>query len=246
MQHYLLFFVYLLHSYAYANNTFFKLGLSLFLADEDLSVAVTGFDEIINGPFKNFVSLSNQIGGDVATQVAMVSQAFNLERSFVALASKSKQPSDGDMAKLLAPTANKISEITEYRNKNRRSDFFNHLSAISESIAALGWVQVVRVHEILTSYSLYRLTNYVKIIFQKPAPSPFVKEMNDAGQFYANRVLKDFKEKDKKHVEWTKAWSATLAELQAYVKQHHTTGLVWNPKGGDAMSSAAPAGKQNI
>ena len=68
--------------------------------------------------------------------------------------------------------------------------------------------------------------------------------MNDAGQFYTNRVLKDWKEKDKTHVEWTKAWNATLAELVAYVKQTHTTGLVWNPKGGDAKAlggtSAAP------
>jgi len=62
--------------------------------------------------------------------------------------------------------------------------------------------------------------------------------MNDAGQFYTNRVLKDWKDKDKKHVEWTKAWVATLAELQVYVKDHHTTGLVWNPKGVDAKSLA--------
>ncbi len=31
--------------------------------------------------------------------------------------------------------------------------------------------------------------------FQSPAPAPFVKEMNDAGQFYTNRVLKEWKEK---------------------------------------------------
>lgn len=48
--------------------------------------------------------------------------------------------------------------------------------------------------------------------------------MNDAGQFYTNRVLKDWKEKDKRHVDWVKAWVQTLTELQAFVKQHHTTG----------------------
>lgn len=56
--------------------------------------------------------------------------------------------------------------------------------------------------------------------------------MNDAGQFYTNRVLKDWKEKDKKHVEWVKSWVQTLSELQKFVKQHHTTGLVWSGKGG--------------
>lgn len=62
--------------------------------------------------------------------------------------------------------------------------------------------------------------------------------MGDAGQFYTNRVLKDWKEKNKSHVEWTKAWIATLGEMAAYVKQYHTTGLVWNPKGGDAKAIA--------
>jgi hypothetical protein len=32
-------------------------------------------------------------------------------------------------------------------------------------------------------------------LFQPSTPAPYVKEMNDAGQFYTNRVLKDWKEK---------------------------------------------------
>ena len=64
-----------------------------------------------------------------------------------------------------------IEGITNLREKNRQSEFFNHLSAISESIGALGWIAV------------------------SPAPSPFVKDMNDAAQFYTNRVLKDWREK---------------------------------------------------
>ena len=69
-----------------------------------------------------------------------------------------------------------------------------------------------------------------------PAPGPFVKEMNDAGQFYTNRVLKDWRDKSKAHVEWTKAWIQTLSEMQKFVKEFHTTGLVWNAKGVEAKS----------
>lgn len=107
---------------------------------------------------------------------------------------------------LLSPTSEKISSIQQYREKNRASPFFNHLSAISESIPALGWVAV------------------------SPTPAPYVKEMNDAGQFYTNRVLKEWKEKDKTHVDWCRAWVQLLSDLQAYVKQFHTTGLVWSGK----------------
>ena len=78
-----------------------------------------------------------------------------------------------------------------------------------------------------------------------PAPAPFILEMNHAGQFYTNRVLKDWKEKSHVHVEWVKSWLQTLTELQSYVKQFHTTGLVWNKAGEDALTvantkSAAP------
>lgn len=63
--------------------------------------------------------------------------------------------------------------------------------------------------------------------------------MNDAGQFYTNRVLKEWKEKDKKHVDWVKSWVQTLTELQQFVKQYHTTGLVWSGKG--APPSGGPS-----
>lgn len=54
--------------------------------------------------------------------------------------------------------------------------------------------------------------------------------MNDAGQFYTNRVLKEWKEKDATHVEWCRSWIQTLTELQQYIKQYHTTGIVWAGK----------------
>jgi adenylyl cyclase-associated protein len=125
---------------------------------------------------------------------------------------------------LQKPMADKMVEIENFREKGRRCDYFNHLSAISESIPALGWINMA------------------------PTPAPFVKEMCDASMFYTNRVLKDWKDKSKAHVEWTKAWIQTLTQLQGFVKQHHTTGLVWNPKGVEAKSVVnhgvppAPAG----
>lgn len=184
-------------------------------ASEDAAASVAAFDEIFSANYKQFSDLCKKIGGDVATVGAMVDQAFKAQREFLSAASKSKQPAGPALQQLLKPTSDKISEIQAFREKSRRSDFFNHLSAISESIPALGWVAVA------------------------PAPSPYVKEMNDAGQFYTNRVLKDWKEKDRTHVDWVKAWVSTLTELQAYVKKFYTTGLTWNPKGAEASVKSA-------
>lgn len=48
-------------------------------------------------------------------------------------------------------------------------------------------------------------------------------------------------DRDKKHVEWVKAWLETLAELYKYVKETHTTGLVWAAcKGGVAPPPPPP------
>lgn len=63
--------------------------------------------------------------------------------AFLKVASASSAPSNTDLQNLLKPTSDKISTIQSYREKNRTSPFFNHLSAISESIPALGWVCVV-------------------------------------------------------------------------------------------------------
>jgi len=182
------------------------------------------FDVIVNGPFKTFMDLSKKIGSEVATMGDMVEMAFKAHRAYLELASKAKKPSDGELPMLQKPMADKMAEIEAFREKGRRCEFFNHLSAVSESIPALGWINMA------------------------PTPAPFVKEMCDASMFYTNRVLKDWKDKSKAHVEWTKAWVQTLSGLAGFVKQHHTTGLVWNAKGVEAKSVAnhgvppAPAG----
>ncbi|NXK40131.1 CAP2 protein, partial [Piprites chloris] len=65
---------------------------------------------------------------------------------------------------------------------------------------------------------------------------PYVKEMNDAATFYTNRVLKDYKNSDTRHVDWVKSYLNIWSELQAYIKEHHTTGLTWSKTGPVASS----------
>ncbi|KAM3967900.1 adenylyl cyclase-associated protein 1 [Aphomia sociella] len=174
------------------------------------NMSVNGYQDLLQGPLRTYLELSQQIGGDVATHANLVNAAFQAQLRYIQQAAARSKPSQSEEMQLLAPTSEQISAIQQFREKNRASPFFNHLSAISESIPALGWVAV------------------------SATPAPYVKEMNDAGQFYTNRVLKEWKEKDKKHVEWCRTWVQLLSELQAYVKQYHTTGLVWSGKGAGA------------
>ncbi|XP_076176279.1 adenylyl cyclase-associated protein 1 isoform X1 [Ptiloglossa arizonensis] len=180
--------------------------------DKSVSMSVAGYEDLLAGPVKEYLQLSEKIGSDVATHSKLVEKAFQIQLEFIRTAATRAAPvSQSEKVSLLSLTSTQIEQIQDFREKNRGSQFFNHLSAISESIPALGWVAV------------------------SPTPAPYVKEMNDAGQFYTNRVLKEWKEKDKVHAEWCKAWVQTLSDLQQYVRQHHTTGLVW------AKTGSAPA-----
>lgn len=132
----------------------------------------------------------------------------------VFLAASSTKPSGGNsspiFAKILQPLQAALVEVTEIRDRNRGDkQFFNHLSTVSEGIPAVGWVAV------------------------EPKPGPYVAEMRDSAQFYANRVIKDFKDSDKLHVEWCRSFIKLLDTLKTFVMQNQTTGLVWNPKGGN-------------
>eukprot|EP00730_Choanoeca_flexa_P003399 TRINITY_DN11396_c0_g1_i4.p1 TRINITY_DN11396_c0_g1~~TRINITY_DN11396_c0_g1_i4.p1 ORF type:complete len:480 (+),score=179.98 TRINITY_DN11396_c0_g1_i4:32-1441(+) len=181
------------------------------------NASVDGYDEIVNGSLQAFVAAGNALGGDIAPMIAKVEGAFQAQRAFIEIATKAKKPDQATMGTLLKPTSTLLQEVVEMRESNRRSEQFNHMSAISEGIPALGWVGV------------------------EPKPAPFVKEMKDAAQFYVNRVLKDFKDSDPKQCDFVKSWVALLDDLQAYIKRVHTTGLVWNKSGADASTFASAA-----
>ncbi|CAH2222179.1 adenylyl cyclase-associated 1 isoform X2 [Pelobates cultripes] len=187
----------------------------------DAAKYVQAYDSLINGPVGEFLKYSSDIGGDVKTQAEMVLTGINLQREVLVKASQCQQPADKDLSTFLAPLSSKIQEIQNFREKNRGSKLFNHLSAVSESIPALGWVAMA------------------------PKPGPFVKEMMDAATFYTNRVLKEYKDVSKNHVDWVRAYLNIWTELQAYIKEHHTTGLSWSktgPKAGSApLAPSAPS-----
>ena len=94
----------------------------------------------------------------------------------------------------------------EVKDKNRgASKELNFLSTVAEGMPALGWLTL------------------------DSKPGPFVAEMRDAAQFYANRVVKDNKGTNDDAVEWAKAFTGLLEDLRKYIMTHHTTGLKWNP-----------------
>jgi len=146
-----------------------------------------------------------------------LTKATAAQKSFLEVVAASKKPAPDATGKLVEATSKLMGDISALREQNRKSPQFNHLSAISEGISALGWVMV------------------------EPTPGPFVNDARASSEFYSNKILMEFKKTNQDQVDWVHNWNTFLKELFTFIKKNHTTGLVWNPRGGDAGSFKAGA-----
>jgi adenylyl cyclase-associated protein len=189
--------------------------------DGGSSSSVNEYTDLINTHINPLVTVVAKIGGDeLKKQVDLLKKATDSQRSFLEIVAGSKKPSADVLGKLVGPTSTLMGEISAVRDSNRKSPQFNHLSTISEGISALGWVMV------------------------EPTPGPFVNDARASSEFYSNKILVEFKKSNQDQVDFVTHWNTFMKDLFNYIKKNHTTGLVWNPRGGDAGSfkgGAAPA-----
>uniref|UniRef100_A0A7S4M8K8 Adenylyl cyclase-associated protein n=1 Tax=Vannella robusta TaxID=1487602 RepID=A0A7S4M8K8_9EUKA len=179
------------------------------------------FDSFFGENIPKLVEVTNKIGNDeLKKQVAAFERALKSHRDFLNVASKCKKPDDATLGKLLEPTSTAVNEAISTRDSNRGNAMWNHLSAISEVMPALGWVVIT------------------------PTPGPFANEYKGNSEFYSNKLLREYKGKDEDQVAWVMALKGFFTSLVAFIKQYHTTGLSWKNNGGEDASKyigAAPA-----
>ncbi|CAK7219590.1 suppressor of rasval19 [Sporothrix eucalyptigena] len=186
---------------------------------EPLPEVIEEFDVFLEGAVAKFVDLSNKRGGLVAEQAAKVQEGFRAQRTFLLITTKAKKPdlTGSEMSvyqDLLKPINEALMAVSAIKDSNRGSPDFNQLSAVSEGIMVLAWVTV--------------------------ASRPFkqVEESLGAAQFFGNRVLKEFKDKDPQQVEWVQAFYQVFRDLAEYTKEYFNNGIPWNPKGKPAQEAA--------
>jgi len=161
---------------------------------------VGAFDQLVQTHIKPYIEISKKFGGDIEQHAALVEKAIKAQRDLLVFASSNKKPAN--LQNALGPLSQAMGAVKEFKDKNNRTKNPSHLSAVAEGISALGWVA-------------------------EALPVPFVGEMKGSSEFWTNRILKDFKGKDQQQVDWVMNFNNFLKELQVYVKQYHTTGLVW-------------------
>lgn len=203
----------------------FSVGSQPAISARDLDVdpqsdpAILAFDELVENSVARVSVAAEKIGGKVSEATKILAEAFAAERDLLVKAKKCQKPDIAGLPNFLKPLNDvivKANALTE----GRRSDAFNHLKTIADSIAALAWLV------------------YLGKDCGMSLPIAHVEESWQMAEFYNNKVLVEYRNKDPNHVEWAKALKELyLPGLRDYVKAFYPLGLVWG-SARDAISSA--------
>ncbi|KAL9186964.1 hypothetical protein ACHAXT_010684 [Thalassiosira profunda] len=199
--------------------------------DDEVHPRLTAYDEHVARALVPFTDACTALGPDMEKLGAGVAATWAGVRSVVALGTKYKRPADpaAGLQPHLKPCQDAMGGVRALRMDRK---FDNHQKATMEMLACVSWV----------------------VVSPPPAPTTFVKDTIGASDFWANKVRKEHKgkgEEGEQHAKFCDAMKALVMDLSGYLKEHHLSGLSWNPRGkdfseakvgeGGAVPKAAPA-----
>eukprot|EP00020_Sapocribrum_chincoteaguense_P007281 CAMPEP_0170749540 /NCGR_PEP_ID=MMETSP0437-20130122/10448_1 /TAXON_ID=0 /ORGANISM="Sexangularia sp." /LENGTH=465 /DNA_ID=CAMNT_0011088467 /DNA_START=35 /DNA_END=1429 /DNA_ORIENTATION=+ len=188
----------------------------------DDSASVAAFDALVADTLTKFTAASPAIHADVGEAATKFNAAVAELRKLLSVAAVSAAPSDAELPNVLKPLSTAIQDVTAFRDsKGKPSPVFDHLSTLSEGVACFSWVAI------------------------KPAPGPFATQTRAGSEFYSNKLLKQARDQSDDNLKaWVTGVNGFLKGLEAFIKDHHRTGLTWAGKGNAAAAiGSAPAAK---
>lgn len=177
--------------------------------DGDYSMAIDAFqNDILNVLLKEYMALSETLGGIVFEQAKMFQAGFLEMKNVIKVAAKSIKPSssmDPEFQKLVKPFGDFIIKIEEMCGRKCPVEYLNFVKAVSGAATCFQW-----------------------FLIEQNTPYPRVKEAADAAYFYLIKIMKEKKENE---VAWCKSLHSLVTGLSEYIKEHHKTGMQWNSNG---------------
>ncbi|KAI7750422.1 hypothetical protein M8C21_033746 [Ambrosia artemisiifolia] len=175
--------------------------------------SIVAFDDLITEYVEKVSGSADKIGGQVKDITSILKEAFTTQKELLVKIKQTQKPDAAGMADFLKPLNEKLSEATRM-TEGPRSDFFNHLKSVAESLTALAWIA------------------YTGKNCGMSMPIGHVEECWQSAEFYNNKVLVEYRNKDSSHVEWAKALKELYVPgLRDYVKSHYPLGPVWSETG---------------
>ncbi|KAI3769777.1 hypothetical protein L6452_00890 [Arctium lappa] len=192
------------------------------VASASTEPSIVAFEDLVAEYVGKVNDAAGKIGGQVQDITNVVSEAFSAEKELLMRIKQTQKPDARGMAEFLKPLYEKLTEANSM-SEGPRSDFFNHLKASSESLTALAWIA------------------YTGKNCGMSMPIAHVEECWQSAEFYSNKVLIEYRNKDPDHVEWVKALKELYVPgLRDYVKSHYPLGPVWSATGATVATSSKP------
>ncbi|KAK7351850.1 hypothetical protein VNO77_11586 [Canavalia gladiata] len=193
------------------------------VADAPVDPSIVAFGDLTDQYLARVSSASENIGGQVLEVTKIVQQAFAVQKQLLIQVKQTQKPDLAGLAEFLKPL-NEVIMKANAMTEGRRSDFFNHLKAAADSLSALAWIA------------------FTGKDCGMSMPIAHVEESWQMAEFYCNKVLVEYRNKDPNHVEWAKALKELyLPGLRDYVKGFYPLGPVWSPTGKPIAPSKVPA-----
>ncbi|KAK3026979.1 hypothetical protein RJ639_041740, partial [Escallonia herrerae] len=177
--------------------------------------SVIAFEDLMSQYVGRVSSAAEKIGGKVLDVSKVLQEAFSVQKELLIKVKQSQKPDMAGLVEFLKPL-NEVFSKASAMTEGRRSDFFNHLKSVADSLSALAWI----------AYTGKDCDSALKF------ESDLSKENGP--------ILVEYRNKDPNHVEWAKALKELYVPgLRDYVKSHYPLGPVWSATG-KATVSAPP------
>ncbi|XP_062196366.1 cyclase-associated protein 1-like [Phragmites australis] len=173
--------------------------------------AILAFDDLVTGALGRVSAAAGKIGAEVAEVTELVEKAFLVAKDLLVKTKLTQKPTMESMLSFMGPLNETILEANALA-EGTRSNHANHLKAAAGSLAALAWI------------------GYTGKGCGMPLPIAHIEESCQMAEFYSNKMLVEYKNKDLDHVEWAKALKELyVPNLRDYVKNFYPLGPVWQP-----------------
>ncbi|KAK1414459.1 hypothetical protein QVD17_30203 [Tagetes erecta] len=175
--------------------------------------SIIAFEDLLTQFVGRVTAAATKIGGQVQDVTNVLNDAFSVQKDLLIKIKQTKKPDMVGLGEFLKPLNEKLMKAISL-TEGRRSDFFNHLKAVAESLTALAWIA------------------YTGKDCGMSMPIAHVEESWQAAEFYNNKVLVEYRNKDANHVEWARALKELYVPgLRNYVKTYYPLGPVWSSTG---------------
>ncbi|XP_073292720.1 cyclase-associated protein 1-like [Primulina huaijiensis] len=169
------------------------------------------------------MSAAEKIGGQVLDVSKVIAEAFSAQKELLVKVKFTQKPDTAGLVEFIKPL-NEVMGKAYALTEGRRSEFFQHLKTGADSLAALAWIA------------------YTGKDCGMSMPIAHVEESWQTAEFYCNKILLEYRNKDANHVEWAKALKELYVPgLRDYVKSHCPLGPVWSATGKTAGSAPTKA-----